>query len=345
MTFIDFFKVLIEYTITFINFLNILKIINRIHYDLYKLSNYTKILIKSAEHILWSSSKSLNNVNGNFLPKFLRWLKLEHRLSPDLFVCRETPGKRKVKFFISNRLFGELKLHSYLAGFSIMETLAGSILGKFFEELILNPAVNDLKKDDTLGKILKKVKTFLGIMRSTVIKIREGDRRIDDGEKLFINLFEEGDNLIGKYYRSHWLLRDRKFAGKIINFYESLTNFFQVYLPVQQFNRRNDISAPQQQQQQQQSDETEVSFSGDEIGNSDESEFTPFIVGMVRPLREVKKLLFEFKEEDDESSVIVVTAPGGCGKTTLAKQICQDPDVKGIHHTFFSLRVLSQIVF
>ena len=60
-------------------------------------------------------------------------------------------------------------------------------------------------------------------------------------------------------------------------------------------------------------------------------------LGMDKPLREVKKLLLELEEEDDESSVIVVTAPGGCGKTTLVKQICQDPDVKGIHHTFFSL--------
>ena len=152
-----------------------------------------------------------------------------------------------------------------------MEILAGAILGKFFEELTLNPAVKDLKKDDTLRKIFQKVKTFLEIMRSTVIKIREGDRRIDDEEKLFIQLFEKGDNLIGKYYRSHWLLRDRKFAGKIYDFYESLIDFFQVYLPVLQFYRRNENSAPQQQQQQ--SDETEVSFSGDEIGNSGESEF------------------------------------------------------------------------
>ena len=87
---------------------------------------------------------------------------------------------------------------------------------------------------------------------------------------------------------------------------------------MQQFNRRNEISASQQQQQQQ-SDETEVSFSGDEIGNSGESELAPFVVGMDKPLRQLKKLLLELEEEDDESSVIVVTPPEGCGKTTLVK--------------------------
>ena len=225
-----------------------------------------------------------------------------------------------------------------------MDPFTGAIVGKGFEELILNPVLNYRKQEDATKKILKRVKNILKKMGPIVNQIKDEDRRIDDREKSFIQLFEEGDNLIRKYYFSHWLHRDRKFAGKITDFYESLTDFFQVHLPMQQFNRGNENSAPPQQQQQQ-SDETEVSFSGDEIGNLGESEFTPFIVEMKRPLREVKKLLFEFKEEDDESSVIVVTAPGGCGKTTLAKQICQDPDVKGIHHTFFSLRVLSQIVF
>ena len=137
-----------------------------------------------------------------------------------------------------------------------MEILAGSILGKCFEELILNPAVNDQKQEDAFKKILKKVISYLEIMTPIAIKIRDGDpRRMEDREKLFTELFEKGDNLIGEYYRSHWLLRDREFAGKITDFYESLTDFFQVYLPMQQFNSRNEISASQQQQQQQ-SDET-----------------------------------------------------------------------------------------
>ncbi|XP_050388142.1 probable disease resistance protein At5g66900 [Argentina anserina] len=49
------------------------------------------------------------------------------------------------------------------------------------------------------------------------------------------------------------------------------------------------------------------------------------IVGLYVPLRDLKmKLLW-----DPEVSMLVLTAPGGCGKTTLATKFCQDEDVKG----------------
>ncbi|KAJ9691632.1 hypothetical protein PVL29_013738 [Vitis rotundifolia] len=47
-----------------------------------------------------------------------------------------------------------------------------------------------------------------------------------------------------------------------------------------------------------------------------------FTVGLDVPQREVKELLLK-------KSVVVVSAPGGCGKTTLVRKLCQDPDVKG----------------
>ena len=52
----------------------------------------------------------------------------------------------------------------------------------------------------------------------------------------------------------------------------------------------------------------------------------PLTVGLDIPLQELKMRLFR-----DDSSVIVVSAPGGCGKTTLAKMLCHDHQVKGIY--------------
>ncbi|KAM5576418.1 hypothetical protein ABKV19_007339 [Rosa sericea] len=46
-------------------------------------------------------------------------------------------------------------------------------------------------------------------------------------------------------------------------------------------------------------------------------------VGLDLPLRELKMKLFK-----DGVSMVILTAPGGCGKTTLATKLCQDAEVK-----------------
>lgn len=48
------------------------------------------------------------------------------------------------------------------------------------------------------------------------------------------------------------------------------------------------------------------------------------VVGLDAPLKELKSKLLE----NDGMSILVVTAPGGCGKTTLATMFCQDQQVK-----------------
>lgn len=55
-------------------------------------------------------------------------------------------------------------------------------------------------------------------------------------------------------------------------------------------------------------------------------ELPSFTVGLDVPLKELKMKLLK----DDQVSMLVVTAPGGCGKTTLATKFCQDEEVKGM---------------
>ncbi|KAI3726255.1 hypothetical protein L1987_66052 [Smallanthus sonchifolius] len=50
-----------------------------------------------------------------------------------------------------------------------------------------------------------------------------------------------------------------------------------------------------------------------------------FIVGLDFHLQEVKRLLLK-----DDNQVLTVSAPGGCGKTTLAKMLCHDNEIKRI---------------
>ncbi|CAM8912308.1 unnamed protein product [Rhodiola kirilowii] len=50
----------------------------------------------------------------------------------------------------------------------------------------------------------------------------------------------------------------------------------------------------------------------------------PFTVGLEVPLRELKTKL-----KKDTETVLVLCGPGGSGKTTLAKTLCHDPEIKG----------------
>lgn len=52
--------------------------------------------------------------------------------------------------------------------------------------------------------------------------------------------------------------------------------------------------------------------------------FPEFVVGLDEPLEELKLMLLK-----DDVSVLVLSAPGGCGKTTLAKMLCQDAQIRG----------------
>nr|POF07925.1 putative disease resistance protein [Quercus suber] len=52
-----------------------------------------------------------------------------------------------------------------------------------------------------------------------------------------------------------------------------------------------------------------------------------FIVGLDEPLKELKTMLLK---EGKEESLLLVTAPGGCGKTTLVIKLSQDKDIEGL---------------
>ncbi|MFS7974019.1 putative powdery mildew resistance protein, RPW8 [Helianthus anomalus] len=54
-------------------------------------------------------------------------------------------------------------------------------------------------------------------------------------------------------------------------------------------------------------------------------ELRDFIVGLDAHLQELKRILL-----NDTNQVLTVSAPGGCGKTTLAKMLCHDNEIKGI---------------
>lgn len=60
--------------------------------------------------------------------------------------------------------------------------------------------------------------------------------------------------------------------------------------------------------------------------HQDHQELKKFIVGLETPVNELKMRLIK-----NGSPLIVVTGPGGCGKTLLARSFCQDNKVQGTY--------------
>lgn len=69
-------------------------------------------------------------------------------------------------------------------------------------------------------------------------------------------------------------------------------------------------------------------------GWSDVPQVPDSMVGFQVPLQELKLKLNLLQEKDQ---VLVLSAPPGCGKTTLAAKLCQEDDIKGIAYLLFAM--------
>lgn len=214
-----------------------------------------------------------------------------------------------------------------------MEEVIGKVvLGKVIDELMVKPIGDEVKKVTGFGDILKVVKSILILIGPTVheIKLRSGERNppVEESESL-IQLFEKGEKLIQEHSRSHWLVNDLIYAGKITAFYESLLRFFQFYIPLENYKMQKENLAVLQSQLKPETGQLGGNGVSGEIRQSGDC-YAPepppaFMMVGLDSLRKLKTLVFE-----DDATVIVVTGPGGCGKTTLVQELCRDRNVKGI---------------
>ena len=152
--------------------------------------------------------------------------------------------------------------------------------------------------------------------------------------KKLIQILQDGEKLIQDCSRCYCYQR-MGYANKIKALDASLLRLFQVDVQAQLSRNVMEILAMLKSNR----------FSWNNRGVSDEYENLgscnapgppEFMVGLDVPLKELKRRLCE-----DGESRIVIRAPGGCGKTTLAKELCHDNQVRGIHtKSFFFFNLL-----
>ncbi|KAA8531757.1 hypothetical protein F0562_006526 [Nyssa sinensis] len=208
--------------------------------------------------------------------------------------------------------------------------VGGSALGAALGE-ILKGALQ--VKDDAVKftSNLDNVTTTLQSIKPAIDDIEKSNRGLacsDEDTKVFTdltNLLHKGEELVIKCSKiKSWNYCKRYlYAKKLIKFHNSLKSFFQINVQAQL------LSDSRRSLANQNSSNRRASFGSCEVpGVSD------FIVGFDVPLKELKMEL-----QRDGISVVVLSAPGGCGKTTLAKMLCHNEEVKGIYKDIFFVNV------
>ncbi|KAM1174747.1 hypothetical protein FF1_027276 [Malus domestica] len=208
--------------------------------------------------------------------------------------------------------------------------IGGAALGTAFN--VLYDVLDELITKNVIFKpLLKEIKSRLDSLAPLLKDIEKSNKKLDLSDKELVNLkehLEEGVEVVQKCKKVRWwsVYKRYKYANRLIDWDGSLQRLLEI-LNVQGIRDMKDSSLSVRN--------IENALSRIEsnmvIPKQPDSEawcaipqLPPLVVGLDVPLRELKRILLK----DQNVSMVVLTAPGGCGKTTLAIKFCQDTDVK-----------------
>ena len=213
-------------------------------------------------------------------------------------------------------------------------SIAGSLLVAGFGQVfaLLRETVKDVVSEARqFEPILKRLESTLDRLATTVTDIEQLNQLLNRPVEETRSLIEEmtrGRDLVQECLQiPRWNLYLRfKYSSKLTKLEEDIVRFCQVEL--QLYGARNGleirriVSDMSQRMDSIRSVETpKVSFAVREPPD--------FTVGFDMPMKELKTLLLK-----EEVTLLLLTAPGGCGKTTLVQMLCQDEKIKGTSLSF-----------
>lgn len=203
--------------------------------------------------------------------------------------------------------------------------VAGAFLGAMFgkEFATLHDTIKNVgSKPLMLKSIYISLKSNLDLLAPAVEEIRRSNIKLNCPEeeiKKSIEDMKKAEELICEFKSQRWnyLLQPNQ-ARKLAEFSEAIMKFFQVHMQAQV--RWDTLQILEELKSLE--EKLPVKKSGKPYMVQSPPDFT---VGLDLPLKVLKKQLLKEKEQH-----VLLTAPGGCGKTTLAKMLCQDEEIKGI---------------
>ncbi|PSS21335.1 Disease resistance protein [Actinidia chinensis var. chinensis] len=202
--------------------------------------------------------------------------------------------------------------------------VGGAALGAVFGEFLR--AVEDVvKKTANFNSILKQLQSTLDRVTPTIEDIEKLNRLLDRPERetaMFTDRLQGGQSLVLKCakVRSWNYCAKYLYARKLMALEKSLLKFFQIEAAAQSCRDNKNVLVVVKSMD---SKLDRMGTMGGFGGCCDVPSVRDFVVGFDEPLRELKLKILEGQEQ-----VVVISAPGGCGKTTLAKMVCHDPQIK-----------------
>lgn len=211
-----------------------------------------------------------------------------------------------------------------------MDPVGGAALGAAFGELfklvievaettyLFKSRLNHIKKTlDSIGPVIKDISEFDNRLK-----------RIGKDTDAFLEQLEAGIKLINKCSKiKPWnVVGKYEYSKKLAGLEKSLLWFMQV--PVQVKLASNSMKTLVTVEGV--DDKLDILLSKMSIlenggggGSCNVPGLPDLIVGLDKPLKELKKMILEFGV-----SVVVLSAPGGTGKTTLSKMLCKDKEIQ-----------------
>ncbi|XP_016651749.1 PREDICTED: probable disease resistance protein At5g66900 isoform X1 [Prunus mume] len=218
------------------------------------------------------------------------------------------------------------------------ELIGGAVLGTLFSELY-ERLEKLIIKNFKYKKILNDFKSSLDSLKPVIDQIEEYNRELDHPEQELKDLkevMEKGIELVGKCFevRKWQFYEKNKYANKLVELDKSLQALLR-RLHVQSIRdvKENSVSARSMKKDLSRIEPMLSRIESSLVLQNQAKteawcaapELPLLVVGLDFPLKELKRKLLNLK---DGVSMLVLTAPGGCGKTTLATTFCQDQEVK-----------------
>ncbi|XP_050137535.1 probable disease resistance protein At5g66900 isoform X11 [Malus sylvestris] len=207
--------------------------------------------------------------------------------------------------------------------------IGGAALGTAFN--VLYDVHNELITKNVIFKpLLKDIKSRLDSLAPLLKDIEESNKKLDLPVVELVHLkehLEEGIELLRKCKKIRWWIvyKRYKYATKLIGWDKSLQQFLEI-LNVRGIRdvKNSTVSLKNIEKLVSRIESNmriHLAVSRETFGSV--PELPRVTVGLDEPLRDLKEMLLK-----DDVSMLVLTATGGWGKTTLATKFCQDEEVK-----------------